>query len=154
MTESNTRSGGMPAGVTESLERMRLAWNAGDADAYAAEFAEDATYVIFTGALTVGSASIRDDHIPLFTTWQKGSRLSIRVLDVNRLHDDAVVVVTEGGIGKGKTVRHNKMQTYVFVRQPDRWVCSAFQNTRRNRLLNAINSREQKRLAKKASVRP
>ena len=154
MTEDNLKNSDLPAGVAESLERMRQAWNAGNADAYAAEFAEDATYVIFTGALTVGRAAIRDDHVPLFTTWQKGSRLSMRVLDVNRLRDDAVVVVTDGGIGKGTTVRHNKMQTYVFVRQPDRWVCAAFQNTRRNRLLNAINSREQKRLAKKAAVRP
>lgn len=61
--------------------------------------------------------------------------------------DDAAVVLTEGGIGKRRPIRHDKVQTFVFVRDGEHWLCAAFQNTKRNRLLAAVNEREKKRLA-------
>ncbi|GAB10493.1 hypothetical protein GOARA_057_00170 [Gordonia araii NBRC 100433] len=140
----------IPAGIGESLERMRAAWDAGDPGAYAAEFTDDATYVIFIGTLTVGREAIRDDHVPLFERWQKGSKMSLKVVDVKQLGPDVAIVVTEGGIGKGSRIKLDKVQTYVFVREPDRWRCAAFQNTKRKRLFAAINESEKKRLARKA----
>ena len=137
----------IPAGIVDSLERMRRAWDAGDAAAYAQEFTEDASYVIFIGTITRGRDSIHADHVPLFEKWQRGSRMSVVVLGVRMLSDDVAVVLTEGGIGKGTRIRHDKTQTFVFVREYGTWRCAAFQNTKRNRLFAAINAREQKRLA-------
>jgi uncharacterized protein (TIGR02246 family) len=136
----------LPDGVGQSLVRMHRAWDAGDAAAYATEFTEDASYVIFIGSASRGRAQIERDHIPLFTRWQKGSRMSMHVRQVLPLGDDAIVVVTEGGIGKGERIRHDKVQTFVFTREGDRWLCAAFQNTKRNRLLARINARETERL--------
>lgn len=142
-----------PAGIDETLDRMRRAWDAGDATAYAEEFTDDASYVIFAGLISTGRDEIRADHVPVFERWQRGSRMSMTVLDVRMLGEDAAVVVTEGGIGKGRgarhdaDIRHDKVQTYVLVREGDRWRCAAFQNTKRNRLFAAVNAREKKRLA-------
>jgi uncharacterized protein (TIGR02246 family) len=137
----------LPAGIADALDRIRDAWNAGDADAYADQFTEDATYVIFAGLISQGRAEIRDDHLPVFEKWQRGSRMSMRVIDVRMLGDDAAVVVTEGGVGKREPIAHDKVQTFIFVRDGGRWRCAAFQNTKRNRLLAAMNAREKKRLA-------
>lgn len=71
----------------------------------------------------------------------------MRVLDVRMLGADTAVVLTEGGVGTGRAVRHDKVQTFVLVREADRWRCAAFQNTRRNRLFAAINAREKRRSA-------
>ncbi|GAA5147896.1 hypothetical protein GCM10025768_08690 [Microbacterium pseudoresistens] len=139
----------VPTGVIETLERMRLAWDAGDAAAYAAEFTDDASYVIFIGTVSTGRARIEEDHIPLFSTWQRGSRMSMRILSATPLSDDVVVVVTEGGIGKGRHIAHDKAQTFVFVRESDQWRCAAFQNTKKNRFFAAVNARESARLARK-----
>jgi len=133
--------------IIEALERIRIAWDEGDAAAYAAEFTEDATYVIFAGLVSRGRAEIHADHIPVFEKWQRGTRMSMRVLDV-RTYGDVAVVLTDGGIGKGSRIGHDKVQTYTLVREGDRWRCAAFQNTKRNRLFAALNAREKKRLAR------
>lgn len=130
----------IPAGVTDTLDRIRRAWDAGDASAYAAEFTTDANYVIFAGIISHGRDEIRADHVPVLGRWQRGTRMSMRVIDAHLLSDDCAVVVTEGGIGKGTKIRHDKVQTFVFVRQADRWLCASFQNTKRNRLFAMINA--------------
>lgn len=137
----------IPTGVIEALDRIQRAWDAGDATAYAAEFTEDATYVIFAGIVSTGRAAIRADHVPVFERWQRGSHMSMRIVDARMLSERAAVVVTEGGIGKGARIRHDKVQTFVMVREGDRWLCASFQNTTRNRLFAAVNAREKQRLA-------
>ena len=146
----------IPDGITDALDRMRRAWDAGDAAAYAEEFTDDADYVIFAGVISRGRDEIHADHVPLFERWQRGSRMSMEILDVRMLGADAAVVLTEGGIGKGakaqhNRIRHDKVQTYVFVREGDRWRCTAFQNTKRNRLLAAMNAKEKRRLQARAA---
>ena len=59
--------------IEKCLERIRLAWNAGDAQAYAGEFAEDATYVIFLGEPLLGREEIERNHIDVLTKWRKGT---------------------------------------------------------------------------------
>ncbi|HZU93887.1 MAG TPA: SgcJ/EcaC family oxidoreductase [Microbacterium sp.] len=136
----------VPAGIQRALDRIRAAWDAGDADAYAAQFTDDANYVIFAGLVSRGRSEIRADHVPVFEKWQRGTLMSMKVIDVRLLGDDAAVVLTEGGIGKRPPISHDKVQTFVFVREDERWLCAAFQNTKRNRILAAINAREKQRL--------
>nr|WP_274637019.1 SgcJ/EcaC family oxidoreductase [Microbacterium bovistercoris] len=139
----------VPQGVYDALDRMRQAWDAGDAGAYADEFTADATYVIFAGIVSDGRDEIHRDHVPVFERWQRGSRMAMRVLDARPLGADVAVVLTEGGLYKGepKRVRYDKVQTFVMVREGDTWRCTAFQNTKRNRIMAAVNAREKRRLA-------
>lgn len=130
-----------PSEINETLNRMRRAWDAGDASAFAEEFTDDATYVIFAGIVSRGRDEIHTDHVPVLEKWQRGTRMSMRVLDVRVYGGDVAIVLTEGGIGKGTRIRHDKVQTYTLVRHGDRWRCAAFQNTKRNRVFAAINAR-------------
>lgn len=134
-------------GIRTALDRIKAAWDAGDADAYSQEFTADAVYVIYAGLISRGRQEIRDDHIPVFAKWQRGSRMSMEVFDLRLLGDDAAVVTTSGGIGRREPIKHDKVQTFVFVREGERWLCASFQNTKRNGMLAAINAREKRRLA-------
>ncbi|MBJ2157546.1 SgcJ/EcaC family oxidoreductase [Variovorax sp. IB41] len=124
--------------IEHALGLMKAAWDAGDAKAYAAQFTESASYVIYVGLCYVGRSAIERVHEQVFARWQKGSRMSIKVLEVQRLDDNAAIVLTEGGVGKKEFVSRNKVQTFTMVRREGRWLCAAFQNTRRNRLLMAM----------------
>jgi uncharacterized protein (TIGR02246 family) len=125
--------------IDDCLTRMVSAWDAGDAAAYAAEFTEGASYVIYVGLAYFGRAAIERAHIPVFEKWQKGSRMAIRVLEKRMLDQSTAVVVTEGGIGKRGRIRQNKVQTFTLVRVENRWVCTAFQNTKKNHLFIRLN---------------
>lgn len=125
--------------VLDALDRIRAAWDSGDATAYAAEFTDDASYVIFAGLVSLGREAVRRDHVPVFEKWQRGTRMSMRVLDLRFVAPDVAVAVTEGGIGKRAKIRHDKVQTFVMVRDGGDWRCCAFQNTKQNSLFIAMN---------------
>ncbi len=126
----------MQQSLEHVLERMVQAWDAGDARAYASLFTPTATYVTFMGTVSSGRDAIARDHEPVLTRFQKGSRMRVRITSTRLLGDDVAVVVSEGGIGKGKRIPLDKVQTFVLERQPDgSWLCSAFQNSKKNRLM-------------------
>jgi len=124
----------LPAGVAHTLGALQQAWNQGDARAYAGLFTEDATYVIYTGQAYCGRAEIERGHEDVFSRWQKGSRLAMRVLRWHALGDGAAVVLTEGGVGKSGVISHDKLQTFTMQLTPAGWRCAAFHNTKKSRL--------------------
>ncbi len=112
------------------LDRVRQAWDTGDSDGFAREFAEDATYVVFRGDVLLGREEIRSAHAELFSKWQKNTRLRFKLLHIHHLSEVAVCVVTIGGIGKDSHIPYDKFQTYTLIRTgQDTWQCIAFQNT-------------------------
>jgi uncharacterized protein (TIGR02246 family) len=126
----------MQSSVEDAIDRMVQAWNAGDAAAYARQFTQDATYVIFAGAVSLGREAIRRDHEPVLTKFRKGSRMRVVITRIRYLSDDTAHVLTEGGVGKRPRIPLDKVQTFLFRRQPDgSWLCDAFQNTKKNRLM-------------------
>ena len=112
--------------------------DAGDAAAYAREFTADATYVTYAGIAYEGRDAIERGHVPVFEQWQKGTRIRLRVISVRHLGDEVAVVLTEGGIGK-RRIPIDKVQTLTMVRRDGRWQCTAFQNTKKNRLFIRMN---------------
>lgn len=115
--------------IEDCLDRIRAAWDAGDARAFAGSFTEDATYVIYLGEALIGRAEIEANHAGVFAKWQKGTRMAVRTLRKTPLGDGAAVVLTAGGIGTGASVPYDKFQTFTLVRREGRWLCAAFQNT-------------------------
>ncbi|WP_163543264.1 SgcJ/EcaC family oxidoreductase [Occultella kanbiaonis] len=134
------------AGLDEYFADLREAWASGDARRYADLFTQDATYVIFAGIASVGRDAIARDHEPVLTKWQRGTRMSMNVLERRVLAPGVVSVLTEGGIGKGARLPLDKLQTFTLVRTADGWRCAAFQNTKRNRLFVAMNARAMRKL--------
>jgi uncharacterized protein (TIGR02246 family) len=115
--------------VEDFLDRVRRAWDEGDAVTYAQQFAEDASYVIFMGDALFGREAIRQTHHDVFTKWQKGTRMAVKPVDVRAVGTDTAVVTTIGGIGAGATIGYDKYQTFTLRRRSGRWECVAFQNT-------------------------
>ena len=112
----------------EVLSLFRQAWDAGDAEAYAQLFTEDATYVIFLGDILMGKDEIRRTHHDVFTKWQKGTKLLVKAVSTRQVDADTVVLLTVGGIGVTEIV-YDKFQTFVLVRREGRWLIAAFHNT-------------------------
>jgi uncharacterized protein (TIGR02246 family) len=94
--------------IEDCVERIRSAWDGGNAAAFAAEFTEDATYVVYFGMPLTGRAEIERMHVdPL----GRGTRMRIKVLSTKFLTDDVAVVLTVGGVGKETTIPYDKVQT-------------------------------------------
>ena len=136
------------------LARIVSAWNAGDATAYAEEFTDDASYVVFMGLVLTGHASIEAEHAPVFSTYQRGSRMTIRVLDLRMIADDVAIVVTVGGIGTRRRIPEDKVQTFTLVREEGRWRCAAFQNTKQQRFMLRMHALFNRKADAAASVAP
>lgn len=132
----------MQQSLEHVLDQMVVAWDSGDAHAYARLFTPAATYVTFVGSVSSGRDAIAHDHEPVLARFQKGSRMRMRIMSTRFIGDDMAIVLSEGGIGKGKRIPLDKVQTFVLERQPDgTWLCSAFQNSKKNRLMIWLASR-------------
>ena len=114
---------------------MHDAWNNGDADAFAADFAEDADFVAFEGTVLKGRAAIVAFHQPLFDTVLKGSRLVgdetrfARIVEPGWgvVHHRTSVVMP----GDDTPLPSRDSMPLVLVRhQHDRWEVVSSQNSR------------------------
>ncbi len=120
--------------VRALYQKLIEAW--GDTDAYAALFTEDGDYVAFDGSHARGRTEIAKAHRPLFEGILKGSRL-VEVgipLEVRFLSPNVALVHSGGAVlrshQKKPSRRAISVQTLVAVKQEDRWLFAAFQNTR------------------------
>ena len=114
--------------------RMLDAWEAGDGEAFAAPFTEDALFVGFDGSVTRGRDRIASTHQELFDRWLKGSRLVEEHTEVRFLGADVAIVHAVGGtVMRGKSEpapERDSIQTLVAVREAGAWSFVSFQNTR------------------------
>jgi uncharacterized protein (TIGR02246 family) len=114
--------------------RMLDAWEAGDGEAFAAPFSDDALFVGFDGSVTRGCDQIASTHQELFDRWLKGSRLVEERTEVRFLGADVAIVHAVGGtVMRGKSEpapERDSIQTLVAVRQAGGWSFVSFQNTR------------------------
>lgn len=126
--------------VQTTLDRLTAAWNAGDADAFGAEFTEDATYVVFSGDVLLGRQAIVDTHRWLFDGPLRGSRLGASstgdvATTIRFLRPDVAHVVTAGAVqpdgADTVTTDRDSVPSYVLVNDDGRWRIAAFHNTRR-----------------------
>ncbi|TJZ73397.1 SgcJ/EcaC family oxidoreductase [Rhodococcus oryzae] len=127
------------AAIGQTIDAPVDAWGRHDADAYGAQFTDDATYVTYYR----GRADIVESHRVLFDKFVKGTRLADQVLDVRFLGADAAVVTGRGDTYKGDPpAKLSKVQTYAMVREVDgRWRIAAFHNTKRRPLMERISFR-------------
>jgi uncharacterized protein (TIGR02246 family) len=109
-------------------------WAAGDAQAYAALFTEEADYVAFDGVNQKGRAAIVTSHQPLFERWLKGSRLTGQITSIRFLAPEVALVHATGNtILAGKSApapERASIQTLVAVKQEGEWRFTAFHNAR------------------------
>jgi len=115
------------------VQAVQDGWNAHDAKAFAAAFADDADYVVVHGAYSKGRKEIEQGHVGIFSTIYKESKNTATVKRVRFLRPDQAVVHVEWNLefSLGGTVnKGHAMNTMIIGKRPDgRWLIDVFQNT-------------------------
>ena len=130
------------ADVRRVLDALAEAWDRHDADAFGAQFSDDASYITFLGTEYRGRADIERSHAALFAGPLKRTRLAGEITEIRFPADDLAIVTGVGDTYTGKHPRTlGKRQTFVLVRRVEGWRIVAFHNTRRRRLLERLQFR-------------
>jgi uncharacterized protein (TIGR02246 family) len=110
------------------------AWGAGNGEAFAEPFSDDALFIGFDGSVMRGREQIASTHQDVFDRWMKGTRLAEEQTEVRFVHPDVAIVHTLGGtVMRGKsepTPERDSVQTLVAIRDAGGWSFVSFQNTR------------------------
>lgn len=83
------------ASLRHILDTQAAAWNRGDGDAWAASFADDATFINVRGQIVHGRAGIAALHRMILTGPYQGSHVEIRVRRILPLSPDTALVETD-----------------------------------------------------------
>ncbi|MCH0543332.1 SgcJ/EcaC family oxidoreductase [Streptomyces sp. MUM 203J] len=129
--------------VCATLSAVTDAWGRGDADAYGAQFTEDATYITYAGTYYEGRRDIAEGHRALFGGFVKGTELATSYLGIRFHGPDTAIVTTRGDTYEGESAQPGdlaKIQTFTLVRgADDAWRIAAFHNTARQRVMERIS---------------
>jgi uncharacterized protein (TIGR02246 family) len=114
------------------VRRLEAAWNAGDGDAFAAPFADDADFVMIRGEHFSGRAAIGAGHSGIFRTIYAASTNRMTVEAARLLRPDVALVrvysmleVPRGPLAGG----HRARFTLVCTREPAGWRIATLHNT-------------------------
>jgi uncharacterized protein (TIGR02246 family) len=120
--------------IANLFANMQAGWRDGDAERFAAVFADNSRFVALDGAVLTGPKEIAAYHAPPFATYLAGTELQFGPLDVKTAADRVYVVASEGGIVRGPQIEGGLIgrsaQTFVVKRQEGGLRILAFQNTR------------------------
>ena len=118
--------------IKEVLADQYKAWAAGDADAFVADYTEEAT-VIMPGAFRRNREEVRQSMAASFTTFLKDSTVTDEIQDIRFLGQDCAIAVSKAGIlFAGETeVPANRLvnATWVLQRRGNRWLVEAYHNS-------------------------
>ena len=122
---------------------LQDAWNRGDAAGYASLFTDDADFVAWNGSYGRGRQAIEDGHRRLFAGPLTGSRMvlvddgaeSAPPQSLRFVRPDVAIMVISGVVTLAHQSAtgpdHQSVQTFVLVKDGNRWLVAAFHNTRR-----------------------
>ena len=116
----------------EIAGRLEQAWNAGDGDAWGAEFADDAEFVTVRGEYFSTRDAITQGHHFIFTTFYKGSTNRIWLLHARPIRDDVILAHTaaELTVPAGPMAgAHRAIHSMLLVRANGTWRIASFHNT-------------------------
>jgi uncharacterized protein (TIGR02246 family) len=120
------------SGVRDVLDRAYTAWAAGDADAFAALYTDDAT-VVMRGVFHRGRSAVRDSMAAAFAGRLKGSRGVDTPQDIRVVSGHTAIVVSRAGIvlagERDLPAEREVLATWVLARQDGRWLVTAYTNT-------------------------
>jgi uncharacterized protein (TIGR02246 family) len=134
MTTNQARSTD-EAAIHSVLAGVYQAWDTGDADAFVAEYTEDAS-AILPGSYLGSREEIRQTMAGSFGTFLKGSTTTNRIDRIRFLGADAAVVVSETGIlfaGESEVPADRIANaTWVLERRDSGWLVAAYHNSPAN----------------------
>jgi uncharacterized protein (TIGR02246 family) len=120
------------AAIKGVLENHYKAWDAGDADAFVADYTADAT-VIMPGIYRTSKEEVRRRMADGFASFLKGSTAIDKVESIRFLGENAAVAVSETGVRfPGETeVPAERMvyATWVLEKRGGTWLLAAYHNS-------------------------
>jgi uncharacterized protein (TIGR02246 family) len=118
--------------VRDVLQRAYAAWAAGDADAFAALYADDAT-VVMRGVFHRGRPAVRGYMAAGFAGRLKGSRGVDDPQDIRIVGGHTAIVVSRAGIvmagEQAVPAEREVLATWVLAKRDGRWLVAAYTNT-------------------------
>jgi uncharacterized protein (TIGR02246 family) len=111
---------------------LESAWNAMDAEAFAAPFAEDADFVNIRGEHFRGRPAIAAGHVALFRGIYAGSTNQYTVEDARLLRPEVALVRVRSALGVPRgpfAGRHGARFTLVLTKQRHGWEITSLHNT-------------------------
>ncbi|HXL94961.1 MAG TPA: SgcJ/EcaC family oxidoreductase [Streptosporangiaceae bacterium] len=118
--------------IRDVLARLYKAWEANDAEAFVADYTDDAI-VIQPGVFKKDREEIRTTMAAGFTGPLKGSRATDTPVSVRFLTDDTALVVSEGEIlfaGQDSVASERTVRaTWVLVRRDGGWLIASYHNS-------------------------
>jgi uncharacterized protein (TIGR02246 family) len=140
MTTTTTDEAAERAGVLELNERLRAAWNAHDADAFGAQWEDEADHVNTIGDVMTGPSQVTAGARFIFSTMMAKTESIVEVRDLRLLGggvavldlDQTLTGVADGPAGPLPGVVDGIMRTRVKIvaRKHDSiWKVASFQNT-------------------------
>jgi uncharacterized protein (TIGR02246 family) len=119
-------------GVRNVIDAVYDAWAAGDADAFAALYTDDAT-VVQPGIHKKNKEDVRTTMAAGFAGPLKGSRVLDEPQSIRLIGSDAAIAITEGGVlmaGEAELPTERLVRaTWVFTKQDGQWYVAAYQNS-------------------------
>jgi uncharacterized protein (TIGR02246 family) len=118
--------------IRDVLARLYQAWEANDAEAFVADYTDDAI-VIQPGVFKKDREEIRTTMAAGFAGPLSGSRATDQPVGVRFLNDDTALVVSEGGIlfpGQDSVASERMVRaSWVLVRRGGAWLITSYHNS-------------------------
>ena len=117
----------------QMIYRLESSWNAGDGEAFASLFADDADLIHILGGYYSGRETIRAGHRMIFGTIYKGSTIHYRVEKIKFLRPEIAIVFLRQHLELGEGAPTSELDarpTIVAEKIEDKWRIVALQNTR------------------------
>lgn len=126
------------AAIAALLESMSLAWDKGDAHAFAAKFAEDGSFTNVLGSVYYGHQAFEERHAQIFATIFKGSTTKLTIGKLRFVRPDVAVADLDAELRDFATlppvfkvgddkIAHSKL-LMVLVKEHGSWWITAFHN--------------------------
>jgi uncharacterized protein (TIGR02246 family) len=129
MTETRPRD---EAAIKDVLGSLYKAWDAGDADAFAADYTEDAT-AIMPGSYRTSREDVRQNMAVGFASYLKGSTNIDQLESIRFLGEDAAIAVSKTSLQfPGETevpAERTVMATWVLEKRGGTWLIAAYHNS-------------------------
>ena len=129
MTTKTTGSNADQHAVLDVLKGVYEAWEANDAEAFVADYFDDAS-VVQPGVYRKNRQEIQSSMAGAFAGPLKGSRVIDQPQDVRFLSEDAAIVISEGGIlfpGQDSVSSEGRVRaTWVLAKRDNRWFVAAY----------------------------
>lgn len=126
------------ASIRSIIASQVVAWNAGDAKAFSASFAEDGSFTNIRGTVAYGRRAFENRHAEIFQTIFKGSKLTMSPTRIRFVRPDVAIVDIDtelrdiAGVPPGvKVMADGRIRTRlqeVLVKNNGTWLIESYHN--------------------------